>query len=152
MGKLSKISTFTPTLDTSAYTSGDVLFATTAVLGVCEGGKPSVLRAITLVDADDEGVEIDLYFLSENVAMGTINNAPSISDANAQKITGTVNIATTDYKDLGGVKVATKTGLEIPLWGNNTQGIYCAGVVTGTPTFAAANNITIDFWVDMEVS
>lgn len=150
MGKLRKIR-FTPTIDTSIYTSGDVLFATIEVKGAVSNFHSAVIRAVTLHDKDDEGVQIDLYFLHANKAMGTINNAPSMADDDADYVTSKVRIATTDYLDMGGVQVATVGSLYCPIQAvEGSQSIYCAGIVTGTPTFAAANNIVIDLWIDDE--
>ena len=96
----------TLSLDTSAYASGDVLADTQEIanaMRVIDG--TAILESLILLDEDDQGVALDLYFFNANVAMGTENSAPSISDANARNLLGKVAGATGDYTDLGGVKV-----------------------------------------------
>jgi len=150
MGRLKRIS-FTPTIDTSIYASGDVLFATTEVVGAVPTAMSAVIRAVTLHDKDDEGVAIDLYFLRDNVSFGTINNAPSMSDADGDMVTSKVSIAAADYLDMGGVQVATVGDLYCPIEADpGTTKIYVAGVVNATPTYAAASDIVIDLWITDE--
>ena len=131
----------TLSLDTSAYASGDVLADTqvvTAALSI-KNGK-GVLQSVLLIDEDDQGAALDLYFLSADVVMGTENAAPSITDANARSILAVVPVATTDYKDLGGVRVANLAGLNRVLKAvAGTPDIYVAAVNgSGSPTYTAS--------------
>lgn len=126
------------TLDTSAYSSGDVL--TDALefdnaMRVNDG--TGYLIALTLIDEDDQGVAMDVYVMDANVSLGTKNSAPNISDANARNILGIISVATTDWKDLGGARVAHLKGLAMPVSaGTGTKKIWLACVNgTGTPTF-----------------
>ncbi len=72
-----------PVCDTAIYAAGDTLFDRTAIPGaVRAAGFSSVLKSLTILDKDDQtAAQIDLFFLSANVAFGTLNAAPSISDA-----------------------------------------------------------------------
>lgn len=141
-----KIIDVTPTLDTSAYGAGDVLFATTEIPNV-ERGEPvphgQILDAVTLIDKDDEGAAITLYFFDSDVALGTINNAPGISDANAAQCLGIVDIATGDYDDLGGVKVAHVRGLNLPMLPASGTSLYVAATCVATPTYTAASDLVL---------
>lgn len=131
----------TLSLDTNIYASGDLLADTQAVASAVRlaDGK-GILHSVTVIDEDDQGVAFDLYFLSANNTLGSENSAPSISDANARDILGIVSIATADYKDLGGVKVAIKTGLNIIIKGAAAStSIHVAAVNgSGTPTYTAS--------------
>lgn len=134
-----------PVLDTGAYGDGDVLFATTAIPNAVRvTGGQAVLQSLALIDKADNGAAIDLYFFDSNVALGTFNVAPSISDANALKLLGVISIGTGDYKDVGGAKVATLRGLGLLLEAASGRNLYVAATVAGTPTFAA-DDITIRF-------
>jgi hypothetical protein len=94
---------FSPTLSTSVYASGDILFNTTQLPGGFKIGK---IVGITIVDKDDVGENCDLYFLDADSSMGTVNSPPSITDALAENIVGVMsNIAAS--KDLGGVRIAS---------------------------------------------
>lgn len=131
----------TLSLDTSAYASGDVLADTQVVtnaMRVADFG--GVLKNLTLVDKDDQGAALDIYLLSANVVMGTENAAPSISDADSASILCRIPVGTSDYIDLGGVKVATLSGLDRAVKpASGTRSLYIAAVNgSGTPTYTAA--------------
>lgn len=130
----------TPTLDTSAYDSGDVLFDTTAMTAVFRiNGAAMTVDSLTVLDEDDQGIAFDLYFLDTNTSLGTFNTAPNISDANARKILGWVPVASGDYKDLGGAKVATVRNIGLKLKADSgADDLYIAAVTGGTPTHTAS--------------
>lgn len=132
---------FTPTLDTNAYANNDTLFDAAVVTGALfDKDRAAILDCITLLDKDDQGVAIDLHFFSSAVTFGTINAAPSISDADILNHLGFVAIATGDYKDLGGARVAFKNNLGIIVKpASTTSNIYCAAQLgASTPTFTAS--------------
>lgn len=131
----------TLSLDTSAYSSGDVLADTQAIANMVRANDfGAVLQSVTVIDKDDQGAAFDIYFLDANNAMGNENGAPSISDANAAAILGKVSVATTDYVDLGGVKVATinVAGLPLKPASGGTTGYLAVVNGTGTPTYTAS--------------
>lgn len=91
----------TLSLDTNAYAEGDVLADRQEITNVLPGGVDcGVIQSVTLLDEDDNGRAIELIFLDSDVTIGTENSAVSITDANARKIVGRLNIAATDYSDL----------------------------------------------------
>lgn len=112
---LSDVFEVTPTvLNNDAYDSGDVIFASAEIANVCEmlgGGKVVTLQTIVLNDKDDQKAALTLVFLNRSTALGTADSAPGISDANADQIVGIVDIATGDYKDLGGASVVNLANL-----------------------------------------
>lgn len=128
-------------LDTSAYASGDVLADTqelASALRVADG--TGILQSIVLNDKSDQGVAMNIVFLSANRALGTENGAPSISDADADDVLGIIPIAAADWVDLGGCRVATLRNIGLPIKAaSGTTSLY-VGLVnsTGTPTFAAS--------------
>jgi hypothetical protein len=130
----------TLTLDTSAYAGGDLLADTQSFTGVRVNGGRAILQSVTVIDEDDQGAAFTIYFLSANNSFGTENSAPSISDANARDVLGWVDVSTADYKDLGGVRVASVKGIGLLLEaaGGSTS-LYLAVVNgTGTPTYTAS--------------
>lgn len=131
----------TLTLDTSAYASGDLLADTQVVTNALrKTDGTGILHSLMVIDQDDQGVALDVYFLSDNQTFGSENSAPSISDANALTILCRIPVATTDYYDLGGVKVADLSNLSRIIKAvSGTRNIYVAVVNgTGTPTFTAS--------------
>jgi hypothetical protein len=134
-----KLTIITPVLDTSAYVSGDVLFVATAFNGARVAGGRSYLQSLTVVDADDQGYAMELYFFSATVTFGTINVAPSISDADALNFLGMVSVSTGDFIDLGGVRVATIRNIGLMMVPNvASTNLYIAGITRGTPTHTAS--------------
>lgn len=129
----------TLTLDTLALASGDVASDTAEVAGAVRvAGGRSMLQSLILVDEDDQGIAIDLHFFSTNVSLGTKNSAPNISDANARNHLGVVSVAAADFKDLGGVRVATirNIGLMLEAAASATS-VYVSAIAQGSPTYTA---------------
>lgn len=133
--------TFTPTLDTAIYASGDTLFVATALSGVTRANdERALLQSIAVIDKDDQKPALRLVFFSASVAFGTLNAAPSISDADAANYLGHVDIAAADYVDLGGVSVACAKGINLLLESvSGATSVYIAAMLTaGTPTHTAS--------------
>lgn len=135
-----KLVPVTLSTDTNPYAAGDLL-ADAQIVAACVRANDSagMLASIVLIDEADQGAAMTIYFASANASFGTENSAPGITDANARNILGFIDIATGDYKDLGGVKVAFKQNCNIPVSpAAGTDDIYVAVVNgAGTPTFAA---------------
>lgn len=137
----SRIVDVTLSLDTSAaYAAGDVLADTQVVsnaLRIINGN--GLLNSVVVIDEDDQNQPLDLVFLSANVSLGTENLAPSIADSDARNILGIVRVNASDFVDLGGVGVATITGLTLGLQAaSGTPNLYVAAITRGTPTHTAA--------------
>jgi hypothetical protein len=136
----------TPAVETAAYAAGDILFDFTAVPGVTTAaGRVSLLQDVVLIDKGDTGASITLIFASVTGTMGTVNSAPSITDAAALNITGFVQIANADWIDLGGVRMACLKNIGLVLKPTTTTS-YIAAIVTsgGTaPTFTSTSDLQI---------
>jgi hypothetical protein len=142
----------TPVLDTAIYASGDVLFIATEIITCVYAGCAAIIPEIVVIDKDDEGAAFDLYFFSATASMGALNAAAtSISDADTAKYLGKVVIATSDYEDEGGAKVAR---VKTPSTADNPSPIFVAGdasatsifvigVSRGTPTYTTASDIIL---------
>lgn len=140
----------TPTIQAATYDTGDVLFDVVTITNAMRvtGGKGE-LRSINLLDKSDSGAKITLVFFKITHSLGTINSAPSVSDADAADILGYVVIDTTDYLDVGGAKFATKTNVGLMLESNTgSRDIFVAGIVTGTPTYASTSDIVLKLGIE----
>lgn len=130
----------TLSLDTSAYADGDLLADTQVVSSafrVADG--TGVITSIQVLDEDDQGQTFDIVFLSANNSMGTENSAPTVSDANARDILGRVRIDSSDYIDLGGCRIATKTGVGLGVKAaSGTSDMYVAAIIRGAATYTAS--------------
>lgn len=130
--------TVTPTVDTAIYASGDTLFDMKLVISA--GGKGGKINAITVLDkADNTAAAIELYFFNASGTFGTLNAAPSATDAVMGTCVGRVQIPSANFVDVGNSKIATVYGLNLPL----TSPCYVAATVTGTPTFATASDLVL---------
>lgn len=128
-----------PTLDASAYAANDVLFTATEIPSAVYAGKAALLAGVTVIDKDDQAAAgLDLYFFTVGTASMGARNAPatSISDADAEEFLGRVSIASADWEDVGGAKIARVNAGNIPLIGEGSPGtsIWVIGVTRGTPT------------------
>ena len=133
----------TPTLDTSIYANGDLLFDATVITSACltTGGRVELVSLLVL-DEDDQGTAIDLYITQLSASWGSINSPPAISDANARGIQGYIPIAAADFKDLGGCRIAqprVAQAIGVICESTGSANLYIAGVVnSGTPTYTAS--------------
>lgn len=140
IGTASDLIDVTLTLDTSAYIDGDV-FCDTATLSnaVRVNGGRGILQSIVVLDEDDVGQTIDFVFFSVTQSLGTKNSTPNISDANARDCLGAVRVASSDYLDFGGVKVATKTGIGLHLEAaSGSRNLFLGGIIRGAGTYTAS--------------
>lgn len=135
----------TTTCDTSANDAGDVLFdrVTTGTISRLAGGYV-VLDSVIVYDQDDQSAaNMTLYFLDTDTSLGTVNAAPSISDANALKIVGRLPVLSTDFVDIGGAKLAVLKDINMPMKCDAAaQALFVAATTAGTPT-QTANGIKL---------
>lgn len=130
----------TLTLDTLIYAAGDVHSDVVAVPNaVRDNGGKAILNSLTVHDEDDQAAAgLDLVFFGANVSLGAKNAIPAISDVDARQILGIVSLVAGDFKDLGGVKVASlrNVGLLVEA-GAASKDIYVQTITQGTPTQTA---------------
>ena len=142
-------------LDTSAYTAGDVLADFQVFYPA--GDKAQKIRGtindVKVVDKDDQGLEMDIVFAqiddeTDTITLGTENSAVSISDADAQKILGIVNVSS--YTDLVGSQFGSPNSFT-PIAFNYTQGsgIYVGAITRGAPTHTA-NGVVLKLNISTE--
>lgn len=138
VGSPGDVITVTLTVDTNIYADGDVLADTQTVANAMRiAGGHGVLQSLQLIDPDDQGQPLDLYFFSTTHALGSENSAPSISDADAIDIFGPVPVESSDYRDLGGVKVASVRGIGLMLEAaGGSRDLYVGAISRGTGTYA----------------
>lgn len=140
VGAKSDLISVTLSLDTNIYASGDVLAEAQAVANAVRvSGGTGALQSLVLTDEDDQGAAMTLYLFDSSVTMGTENGAPSLSDADSRKLLGIIPVATGDYKDLGGVKVAMPSFAPFLVKPASGRDLYVAAVNgSGTPTYTAS--------------
>lgn len=129
----------TLTTDTAIYASGDVLADTQPIANAMRlNNGTGILQSVHLLDEDDQGLALDLIFLSANNTLGTENATVTITDVLARDILGSISFATVDYIDLGGCRIATKTGIGLVVKPETgTRVVYVAAITRGAPTYSA---------------
>ncbi len=137
----SKIIDVTLTLDTGAYASNDLMADSQEiknVFGTSEINPTGVLQSLTLIDKDDQGMGMDIFFTDDDTSWGTENSAVSITDAIAEKILGFTTIAASDYASVGSQQVAHLNNLSMILKGKDkVPSLWIAVVARGSGTYAA---------------
>lgn len=128
-------------LDASgAYAAGEVLADTQLVANAFRTPDGAgLLQSVVVTDEDDQGVSVDLVFLSGNASLGTENGALAISDAGARNVLGIVSVSSGDYVDLGGARVATLRGIGLPVRSApGSKDMYVGAITRGAPTHSAS--------------
>jgi hypothetical protein len=138
-----RIVEITPTLDANAHSAGDVLFDRTAMPNAVRGvDEMGYLVDLVLLSKDDlTAADLTLVLLSANVAYGTINGVPAISDTDAENILATIVVPSSAWVDHGGCKTASVPKSLLPQAvkpASGTRTVYIAGVTAGTPTPTAS--------------
>lgn len=126
--------------DTSILADGDIISNPVEMPGaIASLGKRALLQSVSVLDEDDQGVAMDLVFLRSNVSLGTLNAAPSITDANAREIQARVRIAAGDFIDFGGSRHAVLGNLGIMLEPASGTSMFVGAITRGgTPTYTAS--------------
>lgn len=131
-----------PTIDTDAYTAGDVVGGLLTI----PVGRGGTLRQVRLVDNDNEGAELSLYLfrgtptsIADDAAFAT-----AFTEAdNRLLIDEPLVFAAADYITVNSEKSQVKgghndgAGLGIELIPVDGENIYGYAVCTATPTYAA---------------
>ena len=130
----------TLSLDTNAYADGDLLADTQSLNASAfpaNGGKCTV-NAIRVYDLDDNKGALDIVLLRSNTSLGTENAAPSISDANSTEIIDVYPIYATDYKDMGGMSIATMDVNRVIKAASDNTGLWIGAISRDTKTYTAS--------------
>ena len=136
------------TLDTSAYTDLDTLADLVEITRAARGGANAVkLVSVEILDKDDQGIGLDLLFFGATVVLDAKNAAWALSDTLMAGCQGMVQVASADFIDLGGNRVATKRDLGLVLRPDSGTSLFLATRVNGgTPTYTASGlRVTLGF-------
>lgn len=144
----SDIKNLTPTLDTSAYAAGDVLFTDTEISGaVLASGRTSILQSVVAVDKDNQGPSIVLYFFDREPSNGTYtaNAAFDLNDTDAGYFLGSVSLD--GFVSSGNSQVSTTSNIGMILKPNSGTSVWVIGVINSTTTHTASGmNLSFGFF------
>ena len=138
-----------PTVDTNAYTSGDLMFNPIEIpFAVSELGGSSLLHSVSVANDDALVGSFDIVFTGSDDAPGTLNNAVAgesgLSDANADMVFGIVSV--TNMVDAGACSIGNATNIGMVIRAEaTTKSIYAWGIAKSTdnPTAATGYKLRI---------
>jgi hypothetical protein len=138
--KNSTVIDLTLSLDTGgAYSTGDVLAeAQELSSAVRSSASTGIIESIAVVDQDDQGQALDIVIADASITLGTENTAVSISDADAAKILGIVEVAAADYVDLVNSQLANIRNIGMVVQPNTGTSLYVGAISRGTGTYTAS--------------
>ena len=125
-----------PTVDTSAYTAGDLMFNPKEIENaVAENGGTAILQSIAVANDDALTGAFDIVFIASSDLPGDLNdviaNETGLSDNNADKILGIVTIS--NMVDVGGTAIGSKSNIGLVLKAaEGTKSIYAFGIAQST--------------------
>lgn len=136
----------TPTIDTSAYASGD-LIGTKMSFGLGDtwgNARAGEIRSVLVADNAKQDAQLDVLFWDTDPSNTTFtdNAALTVADADLVNLFGVAEIFT--WKDFNDNSVGIAQNLTIPLvFPSGTKTLYAAIVSRGTPTYAADDDLTV---------
>lgn len=128
------------TTDTNAYSGGDVLAATQEIAEFFEkAGGEARIDSMQILDKDNQTLPMSIFFMDTNVALGTENAAPNMSDADAEHIVAMVPVASADFVALAALNKTAHIGNigKIVKAAAGSRSIYIGAITSGTPTLAS---------------
>lgn len=142
----------TPTVSAaSIYASGDAVGGLmTFSNALIKYSKSGLLQSVVVSDLAKQSAALSLILFKENPSATTVtdNAALDIADADITKIIGSVPVAAADYVALNDSSVATvrNVGLGLSV-DSEVSTLYGVLVTTGTPTYAAVSDITVNLFI-----
>lgn len=128
----------TPTVDTNAYASGDLLGTLMKFKSPeMTQNQRSIIQSLALVDLAKQDISVDIVFFESNPSATTFtdNAALDIADADIKKIIHVESL--TSYKDFSDNSIAVSQAMTIPT--TYTDSIYACIVSRGAGTYAASD-------------
>jgi len=153
----SKIVLATPTLDTSAYASGDRVGSIMEFVGAMDTSSDTGnILSITILDRAALTAALTLLLFKDLPTIASADNAAlNITDAEMDKCIGWIPIATADYISATAATIATVRNVNLLVGAvksqTNPTGTSLFGVLrtTGTPTYAA-NSLTVSLCIKQD--
>ena len=134
--------TLNPTLvpgSPTAHSANDMLFASTELPNAVIAGRGALIKSVTVIDKDAQGIVASLFFTDQNITTAAGNAAENNTDAENATILGEVEIPAASYYDLANSKIATVPGIDLVVQPvDNGTSIYVFGHTDGTPTHTAS--------------
>lgn len=139
--------TVTPTND--AYTANDVIGGLITVSLIDAGATIAggILSAITLIDDDNEGAELQLWCFDSAPTTIADDAAFEPTAADLLKVFYLTTFAAAEYTTINSLKIAQETGINLTFKTDGGGNFYFYVVCTGTPTYAATKTLKFRFGI-----
>ena len=126
------------TVDTGILADGDLMADVQEITNAFKyKGGVAVAQTVTVLDKDDQGGDLYVVLLNADQSLGSENDPPNISDANAEKIIAVIPVGSGDYVDFGGCKIACiDAGSRLIQADNDTHSLWIALLSADTKTYA----------------
>lgn len=136
-----------PTVDTDAYTAGDVVGGIQEVQNaVSDNGMTGLLQTLTVLDEADQKAELDILLFSEepDTSPGADDAALALDDGDLDKLLGIVNVGASDYTTLNGNAIAQVKNVGMMLKSaRGKRSIWVLIVTRGTPNYDADDDLRL---------
>lgn len=131
----------TPALDTSAYASGDFMGDVWTITdAVREDSSFSVLQDVVVLDKDLQTLGMTIHLFNESPTIASADNAAlDISDTEAEKYIGSVEVVAGDYSLVTASNSAANVkNIGLVLKGDSDGNVYGILESDGAPTHTAS--------------
>ena len=141
----------TPTVDTSAYATGDCIDGKLEFTVATRGdplqalGGSGIIESVVVTDRAKQDVALDLVLFDSDPASTTFtdNAALDIDDADLPNIVAVVNLLAADYDDFADNSVVQQTELAIPFVLDAGTTLFGVLVARGAPTYVASTDLHV---------
>ena len=140
----------TPTVNTTEYDIGDVIFVSTEIEGFFRGDNDAAeIKSLTIIDRTSDEPAMYVYLTTNGTTLGAINATADAADSVVEDVQCIIPVAAGDY--LGGANftdtcsVANITdpandGIGCIVKADNSRSLYiCAILSAGAKTFAVGD-------------
>ena len=148
------LATISPTVDTLAYATGDLIGGKLTLPNVPRQG---IIQSLVLVDQAKQSAAIDVVIWRRNPGSTTFTDqvALDVADADLLKLACVLSVAAADYDTFADNGVATLTAINVPYeidetGQNGAYNLYACLVSRGTPTFVAGTDVQLQLGIISE--
>lgn len=144
-----KTITFTPSVNTDAHATGDVVAALEEIQdwALFPGGS-AVVKSVVVNDATDSGVALDLVFYTATGDIGAESAAYTTTDAVGATHAGTVNVLAASFDDAVNNKSATQAEDIVIGCAPDSTSIWMGVVARGSIDPGAATDLVVKIGLD----
>lgn len=153
-GRVHRVFSATPTIDTNIYASGDLLGTKLSFSGAGQRGDGvaagGIVRSVLITDLAAQGADIDVVLFNADPSGTTFTNnaAFDLADADIAKVVGVAQVTTDAAFNDNGVSFAHNLYIPFNVAAGNI--LYGALVVRATPTYATAADLVVYVGVEMD--